>query len=441
MRTSLHSLTAFLLFTGIIVAYAVMAAAYPIAFIWATYEDLYGEWAQTYLFAAAFMFSAVLAISRRQQRPFFALLAIACLYVVMEEISWGQRIIGFETPDILQRHNLQKEANLHNLLTGPVDTWIKRALEYLLAAGFVAYGLIYPILVLRWPRIRCIEAQWLPAPPLYLWPFFLSAAYLELGFLSFNEAEIAEVLVGAVLALLCGHYWLIARRGLDPHRRTDWPLQTSARLALLFVAIVGVSGALSASTTRWLQSDPVIKADTGRRLLNGYEKFAGRYADRQRWRDAADLYLRVHKAEPARTSVMRRLAEAYRNLGDIHGFNRYNQMSLDILLARQAVDPHKVSTHLSLGRTYRQRGIVSMATQHVQRAHALAMQRYVQNPSDAGNAYWLANTYKELGDLPKAARYYQEAFEAEPDSTKYRKAYYAMQDYAQSGTADDEGQE
>ena len=42
-------------------------------------------------------------------------------YVIMEEISWGQRIIGFSTPEFFKLHNLQGEANLHNLITGPVD--------------------------------------------------------------------------------------------------------------------------------------------------------------------------------------------------------------------------------------------------------------------------------------------------------------------------------
>ena len=36
--------------------------------------------------------------------------------VAMEEISWGQRILGFEGPPALVAANQQDEANLHNLL-------------------------------------------------------------------------------------------------------------------------------------------------------------------------------------------------------------------------------------------------------------------------------------------------------------------------------------
>ena len=39
-----------------------------------------------------------------------------CLFVIgMEEISWMQRIVGFETPEALQQLNRQKEVNIHNL--------------------------------------------------------------------------------------------------------------------------------------------------------------------------------------------------------------------------------------------------------------------------------------------------------------------------------------
>ena len=423
MRIFPHSFTATLLFLAVLAAYAVMAIWYPVAYIWATYEDLYGEWVQTFFFALALLFSVVLAVTRQRQRLFFLLLAAALFYVVMEEISWGQRIIGFETPELLMQHNLQHEANIHNLFTGPINTWSKRVLEYALVSAFILYGLIYPLLI-RMPGswLQRLESNWLPAPPLYLWPFFIVAAYLELGYLDFNEAEIAEVLIGAAMAVFCGHYWLTGRNGLDAHRPVDWPPGTASRLALLIAFIFGVTGLLSVATTQMLYANPENKAETDNRLLNGYEKFADRYARYEYWAASADLYLMVHKAEPSRTSVMRRLADVYRKNGNIVGFNQFNQMSLSTLMAVQAENPDKVSTNLALSRTYLQRGLSAKAVFHLQRAHALAKQRYEQDSNSANNAYWLAKTYKELGDRKSAAQYYQRAFELEPSSTKYRKA-------------------
>ena len=439
MRIFPHNLMAFSYFLVVIAAYAVMAVWYPIAYIWATYEDLYGEWAQTFFFVLAFVFSTLLAVSRPQQRLFFSLLAGALFYVVMEEISWGQRILGFETPELMIQHNIQHEANLHNLLTGPVDTWIKRALEYFLATAFVGYGLVYPLLI-RSPVIwlKRLESRWLPAPPLYLWPYFVLAAYLELDYLDFNEAEVAEVLIGAAMTIFCAHYWFARRRGLDVHRTVDWPPGVSLRLALLLLGVVALNGFMSIVTTQALYRNPVNKAETDNRLLNGYEKFAGRYAGYDRWQQSIDLYLIVHRAEPSRTSVMRRLAYIYQKSGNIHGFNKYNQMSLNMLLAMQAENPNKASTNLALYFTYRQRGLASRAVYHLQQAHALTKQRYEQNPESANNAYWLAKTYKELGDWRSANEYYRQAFEREPGTMKYRKAYYAMQQSAGQGVAQEQ---
>ena len=43
-------------------------------------------------------------------------LAGAFFFVGMEEISWGQRILGWETPSFWSEINLKKETNVHNLL-------------------------------------------------------------------------------------------------------------------------------------------------------------------------------------------------------------------------------------------------------------------------------------------------------------------------------------
>lgn len=44
--------------------------------------------------------------------------ALVCFLFMMEEISWGQRIFGWETPENLERINVQNETNLHNVFQG-----------------------------------------------------------------------------------------------------------------------------------------------------------------------------------------------------------------------------------------------------------------------------------------------------------------------------------
>ena len=58
-----HILTVYALFISILIVYVIMAMKFPFAYIWATYEDLVGEWAQFYFFLLALIISVRLAFS------------------------------------------------------------------------------------------------------------------------------------------------------------------------------------------------------------------------------------------------------------------------------------------------------------------------------------------------------------------------------------------
>ena len=75
-------------FLAILCGYLILAIKFPIGYIWATYEDLLGEWTQMYFFLSAAIFAAVVASRPSRYRWFFVLFAVAGLYVVLEEISW-----------------------------------------------------------------------------------------------------------------------------------------------------------------------------------------------------------------------------------------------------------------------------------------------------------------------------------------------------------------
>ena len=49
-------------------------------------------------------------------RDIFFLCLIVTLAVAGEEISWGQRLLGLETPELLKRINIQQEITVHNLV-------------------------------------------------------------------------------------------------------------------------------------------------------------------------------------------------------------------------------------------------------------------------------------------------------------------------------------
>jgi len=88
------------------------------------------------------------------QKPlglWFALATFCTFYVFGEEISWGQHILNWDTPEYWARVNDQNETNLHN-----TSAWLDQKPRLILFIGIVCAGLIVPALR-RWKR------EWLPA--------------------------------------------------------------------------------------------------------------------------------------------------------------------------------------------------------------------------------------------------------------------------------------
>ncbi len=421
-----HQLAAWAVFAAITGGYLIAAVYFPSVYIWGTYEDLFGEWGQTYAFVCAFLMAVLVARSGSPYRLFFAALAAVCFYAFMEEISWGQRIFDIESPDFFKRYNLQRETNVHNLLVGPISTGTKDVIEYAVAAGLFLYGLAYPLVLrLGWAPARWLDRLGLAAPPLYLWPFFVTAAWLELSPLSFNETEVAEVLVPVALAVMAAHYWFARRRGLAPEDAVAVP-EGSQRFAVHILGIVAAIAVAAGATTAILLSIPDQRERIEDRLSNGYEKFARRYERYDRYDVAAVLWLRLHEEEPERTFVLRRLAYAHRELGDRAGFELYTRKALDIALAEHALDPDHISVNLSLSRTYRQLGDYQKYNEHAQRALQLALERAAAEPDSAHWAYWVGKTARNVSNYQLALEQFARAYELEPGSTKYRRAYYEM---------------
>ncbi|MDW7644384.1 MAG: hypothetical protein SCI25_05030 [Desulfuromonadales bacterium] len=423
-----HKLLAWGLFVVIAGGYFLMAARFPLAYIVATYEDLIGEWAQVFLFAATMLLSVRVACGKSNYRLFFAILALACFYVVGEEISWGQRIFNLTTPDFFRTHNLQNETNLHNFFTGPFKTTLKQSMEYLIALGLVVYGLLFPLLLgLRWRLAVWFSNKGLPHPPLYLWPFFVFSAVLELGLLQFNEAEIAEILIPLALATMCFNFLLSAHRQQELKDIPEWPAADSKRLAGQTGSLVfGVTLLAFFATTASYYS-PIQKPKMEARFYNGVEKFADRYKRYEQWDSAAQLYLLVHKEEPINASALRNLFVCYTKLNDPqlarNFLEKAEQADLDTL-ARQ---PLSVASHLSLVETYELMGNERRSADHLQGSVEIANLNVRKFPDNASAVYWLGRSNEKNGNLHKALQEYQRAAQLAPEVFRYQKAIQAVE--------------
>jgi hypothetical protein len=169
-----------LVLTTSLTALAALALIYrhpfrPI-FDWVTREDSLLEWPQFFcIFAASVIFWIIGAklLTRRMWLCglIYAFVALGTFFVAGEEISWGQRVLGLETPASLEAINHQGELNVHNIRP------VQRAFGYVvLLAG--AYGVFAPFLQKRF--LLHIKFGWaaLLVPPRSLAPaFFVPFAY------------------------------------------------------------------------------------------------------------------------------------------------------------------------------------------------------------------------------------------------------------------------
>lgn len=83
-------------------------------------EDGFYEWGTFFLYFVSFLY---LILTYKSTKIFFILmLSLVMLFGACEEVSWGQRIVGFETPENIKKENVQGELTIHNLeLFNPIN--------------------------------------------------------------------------------------------------------------------------------------------------------------------------------------------------------------------------------------------------------------------------------------------------------------------------------
>ena len=115
--------TGLVIFAASFVAFAVfLASANPDSFRHEfTVEDGFIEWCTVLVLLWAMSICAWRVWTLRHARsPLFlgvtALLGLLCLFGAGEEISWGQRLLGLETPEYFSKRNAQGEIGFHNMV-------------------------------------------------------------------------------------------------------------------------------------------------------------------------------------------------------------------------------------------------------------------------------------------------------------------------------------
>jgi len=142
------------------------------------------------LLAAAVMFALAALSSERSGNPGSRMtslwlmgLVLFCSLAFLEEISWGQQLLGFHTPELVKHYNLQRETNLHNLrwFNGIDEFGNEKSFwalwfssERLFNMCWFLYFAVMPVSAAISPRVRGLLARWsIPLAPLALSPVFV----------------------------------------------------------------------------------------------------------------------------------------------------------------------------------------------------------------------------------------------------------------------------
>ena len=132
----------------------------------------------------------------------------------MEEISWGQRILGnftdFSPPEFFRRYNTQGEMNLHNLQFEGIKI-NKLIFGKILGLAVVCYFFLLPFLYRRWERLQQVcDSIGLPIPQNYHTFTYLALVLLSQLADSTRKGELLEF----------SGCWIVLLMFFEPYNRT-----------------------------------------------------------------------------------------------------------------------------------------------------------------------------------------------------------------------------
>jgi hypothetical protein len=192
----------------------VVAAAVPFrpVYNWLITEDSLIEWLQFLCLLGASIMLASLTVRLLRSRQLrmallYGLVTVGVWFLTGEEISWGQRIFGWATPEALDEINRQGETTVHNI------RGVQELVPYAMLLASL-YGACVPLLWdgARRRREQHVASKHLLVPPLFLVPAFgLAAGYRLFRLLVWptptyvisEYAEAMELCLYLGLALFC----------------------------------------------------------------------------------------------------------------------------------------------------------------------------------------------------------------------------------------------
>ena len=156
-------------------------------------EDHIVEWATLFCLVLAGVLSLGLARRGKAARGtypwFFIAFGLFCLFLALEEINWGQRIVRVESPGLFERYS-DDQISLHNLLQGVTGLKTK----HIAGIGLLGYGACLHFLTrFSRPVARGVSATGLVLPAFRLVPSFAIGTLMMLDDPTGEEEELGEL--------------------------------------------------------------------------------------------------------------------------------------------------------------------------------------------------------------------------------------------------------
>lgn len=194
-------LVANFLIIGIFACAAIINQLDPNIYYLSVQEDEYLEWSSFWAFLSAgfvYLWLARQRIRSGQLAWFSGGIALFCLVIAMEEISWGQRIIGYRPPEYFLAHNFQQELNVHNV----VATQYRKLALHAVITGF---GLLLPMISLVPSVRRTLNRYGITPSPCALIPAFAATWIFYAWYPWTHSGEWVELMLG--LGFLFSGLW------------------------------------------------------------------------------------------------------------------------------------------------------------------------------------------------------------------------------------------
>lgn len=176
----------------------------PKFYLWLATEDALGENLTALLYGVS-GFLIIIHCLRKNKRNASSwrtailplLLGIFFILVAGEEISWGQRILGISTPDVIRDRNIQGEMNFHNLTFFDKNASLldqHRALNLFA----LLFGIVFPLGYFFVRRIRILfNSVNFPISPLACCGFFvfglLQSQTIAKLYIHWSHTEVKEL--------------------------------------------------------------------------------------------------------------------------------------------------------------------------------------------------------------------------------------------------------